>query len=252
MTASRQAHPPTLPRRGSPPAAPSRTATPGAGSRAGLVERITPHRARRLAMLGVLIAGLSLASGCSEAPQQEQQQESTQAEETAASPPPETRSIAKWPPRPQGEPREISWPELAPPDYDPEGMLERSGVMELDDLDPRGQEILDQLRTEWDQAPLVEWLDGQHIKMPGYVVPLEADRDQVSEFLLVPYYGACIHVPPPPANQTVYVTTRTPATIPEMFAVVWVTGVMTTQRIGSDLGTAGYVLYAESVEPFDL
>ncbi|MGC9458054.1 MAG: DUF3299 domain-containing protein [Halothiobacillaceae bacterium] len=153
---------------------------------------------------------------------------------------------------PDEEPVEVSWPELAPPDYDPEGMLERSGIMELDDLDPRGQEILARLRVEWDQAPLVEDLDGQYVKIPGYVVPLEADREKVHEFLLVPYYGACIHVPPPPANQTVFVTTRTPAHIPEMFAVVWVTGVMTTQRVGSDLAAAGYVLYADKVEPFEL
>ena len=58
----------------------------------------------------------------------------------------------------------------------------------------------------WDNASVLKTLDGQTVKIPGYVVPLEAIQDAMREFLLVPYFGACIHSPPPPANQIVHVT----------------------------------------------
>ena len=49
-------------------------------------------------------------------------------------------------------------------------------------------------------------LDGATVRLPGFIIPLDARRDGVlDEFLLVPYFGACIHVPPPPPNQLVYV-----------------------------------------------
>ena len=55
-------------------------------------------------------------------------------------------------------------------------------------------------------APVVEALNGQHVKIPGFVVPLDASGETVKEILLVPYFGACVHVPPPPSNQIVHVT----------------------------------------------
>ena len=55
-------------------------------------------------------------------------------------------------------------------------------------------------------APVLEELNGQFVKIPGFVVPLEGTAELTTEFLLVPYFGACIHVPPPPSNQIVYVT----------------------------------------------
>ncbi len=48
-------------------------------------------------------------------------------------------------------------------------------------------------------------LNGSKVKIPGFVIPLEGDDKAVTEFLLVPYFGACIHVPPPPPNQIIYV-----------------------------------------------
>ncbi len=49
-------------------------------------------------------------------------------------------------------------------------------------------------------------LDNQEVRIPGFVVPLEGDAKKITAFLLVPYFGACIHVPPPPTNQVVYVS----------------------------------------------
>ena len=69
-------------------------------------------------------------------------------------------------------------------------------------------------------------LDGKMIRLPGYVLPIEFKGKQVTEFLLVPWVGACIHTPPPPPNQIVHVKTDKPLDINGTFDAVWVTGRM--------------------------
>jgi len=70
----------------------------------------------------------------------------------------------------------------------------------LQDSDPKAMEALDRMKSAWNQAPVNSSLDGQKVRIAGFVVPLERKGEQVVEFLLVPYFGACIHVPPPPAD----------------------------------------------------
>ena len=101
-------------------------------------------------------------------------------------------------------------------------------------------------------------LDGAQIRIPGYVLPLEFEGTWVKEFLLVPYVGACIHVPPPPPNQMVFVTARASFEAEGLFAPVWVEGTLSTRGGAYDLtlvdGTAsvdaGYALEAAEVEPY--
>ena len=64
---------------------------------------------------------------------------------------------------------------------------------------PRANELMERIQDLWKQAPVVESLHGRRVKLPGFVVPLDWNNDgsDLNEFLLVPYYGACIHVPPP-------------------------------------------------------
>ena len=101
-------------------------------------------------------------------------------------------------------------------------------------------------------------LNGQNVRLPGYLLPLEFSGKQVSEFLLVPWVGACIHTPPPPPNQIVHVKPAKPVEMGGMFAPVWVTGQMTTGAIKKSLslvdGSAdidvGYSLRASAVEPY--
>ncbi|MEW8586064.1 MAG: DUF3299 domain-containing protein, partial [Candidatus Thiodiazotropha sp.] len=108
------------------------------------------------------------------------------------------------------------------------------------------------LEAAWKEAPVVESLDGKRIKLPGFVVPIEGDGKKLTEFLLVPYYGACIHVPPPPANQTVYVKVpKGDAKIREAFDTVWVSGILSAKSFDSDLATAGYQIEAEEVTPYE-
>ena len=147
---------------------------------------------------------------------------------------------------------ELEWDALIPEDFRPDKLLEEFQVEDMADDDPRAEQLMDRLREVWDQAPVREDLDGRLVKLPGFVVPVEADADETTGFLLVPYYGACVHVPPPPANQTVYVVTETGrGTRPELFDVIWVTGTMSVKRIDNDVAEAGYTLYANDIAPYD-
>lgn len=128
----------------------------------------------------------------------------------------------------------------------------RADVTDLDDTDPRAKKLLDELEAIWKRAPVVKEPDGKRVKLPGFVVPLEGDGQELSEFLLVPYYAACIHVPPPPANQTVYVKVpKGDARIRHAFDTVWLTGIMSAKPFTSDLATASYQIQAEGVIPYE-
>jgi hypothetical protein len=102
----------------------------------------------------------------------------------------------------------------------------------------------------------VAGLDGKEVRLPGYALPLEHKGTAVKEMLLVPYLGACIHVPPPPANQTVYVTLAEPYTVGELYEPVWITGRMSVKPTNKSLtyvdGSAGvdaaYTLQGIKVE----
>ena len=150
-----------------------------------------------------------------------------------------------------GDAREIEWDALIPEDWQPETLMGDVDIENLSDDDPRAQQLLDKLKALWDKAPIVPSLDGQRVKLPGFVVPLEMDAKKIDQFLLVPYYGACIHVPPPPANQTVHVVTGAGQAFEgQLFDVVWVTGTMRVERLSSELAEAGYRLEGASVAPY--
>jgi hypothetical protein len=148
---------------------------------------------------------------------------------------------------------EIDWDALIPADYNPAAILNQFGdIDELADDDPRMEKIMAELREAWDKAPVVEALDGRRVKIPGFVVPLEGDGVKLSEFLLVPYYGACIHVPPPPNNQVIYVQVpEADAEIRRAFDTVWVIGTLSAKPFSSDLAEAGYQMQAEQVLPYE-
>ena len=97
-------------------------------------------------------------------------------------------------------------------------------------------------------VPVVESLNGKRVSLGGYIVPLDFDATSVKEFLLVPFVGACIHVPPPPANQIVFVQSAKGAVVKGLFAPVTVTGKLTTTPSFTGLADTGYTLEAERVE----
>ena len=101
-------------------------------------------------------------------------------------------------------------------------------------------------------------LEGQMIRMPGYLLPLEFSGKDVTEFLLVPFVGACIHTPPPPPNQIVHVRSDKPVANVTVFAPVWVSGRMSTTSVKKSLSLVdgssdidvGYSLRASLAEPY--
>jgi hypothetical protein len=146
----------------------------------------------------------------------------------------------------------LNWDNLLPEDFRPDKLIQEYDVQNLSDDDPRAQELMKKLQAMWKEAPVVTALNGQTVKLPGFVVPLEGDGQVVNEFLLVPYYGACIHVPPPPANQIVYVKAQgRNVQVRRLFDTVWVTGVMKVEHTASELGEAGYTLSALEVVPYE-
>jgi len=157
---------------------------------------------------------------------------------------------------PSDEIAELDWDALIPEDWRPEKLLEGlstdgTSLDDISDDDPRAVPIMQKLMELWQQAPVVDALEGTRVKLPGFVVPLQFDLNDVSEFLLVPYYGACIHVPPPPANQTVHVVLpKGDAYNGGVFDTVWVTGILKIERFSSEMADAGYRLEAFEIAPY--
>jgi len=101
--------------------------------------------------------------------------------------------------------RKLNWDELMPSDWDPMKPLKGLNLSKMKDSDPRAMEALEQVRAAWNDSPIVPSLNGIRGEIPGFVVPLDTNYERAREFLLVPYFGACIHVPPPPSNQVIHV-----------------------------------------------
>ena len=105
--------------------------------------------------------------------------------------------------------------------------------------------------TKPENVALVTDRVGQRVRLPGYVVPLDFDGSKVTGFLLVPYMGACIHVPPPPPNQIVYVHTKEPIEVDEIFEAVWATGRFEASLMATGLAQVGYRIVDATVGPYE-
>ena len=148
---------------------------------------------------------------------------------------------------------ELRWDDLVPKGWDAMKGLRDKGISNpaaLIDGDPKTEALMATLREAWDNAPIEPSLNGSRIKLPGYLVPLEEGPAGLTEFLLVPYFGACIHTPPPPANQIVWVLSAKPAPGLRSMDTVWVSGTLRTTRGSSAMGSTGYRLDASLVERY--
>ncbi len=93
--------------------------------------------------------------------------------------------------------------------------------------------------------------DKRRIKLAGYIVPLDYDDNQViSSFFLVPYFGACIHVPPPPPNQIIYVRYPKGLVLDNLYTPFWVSGTLKVETIENDIALASYTMDAERLEEY--
>lgn len=149
-----------------------------------------------------------------------------------------------------GAPRTITWDALVPAGWDPFKDFKDLNFQMLDDGDPRAAAMLKKMREVWDNAPVNTALVGQAVRIPGFIVPLEDSKEGLKEFLLVPYFGACVHSPPPPANQIVHVLPKSPAKGFRSMDAVWITGTLSTGRTDSYMGAASYRIESVSVVPY--
>jgi len=139
---------------------------------------------------------------------------------------------------------------------------EAMAELEAENIDIEGllakrEEITEKRRARGQTANAK--LNGKNIRMPGYLLPLEFKDKKVVEFLLVPWVGACIHTPPPPANQIVHVKLEKGFDLgDDMYTPVWVNGVMKTEKNNPELSfvdgkqniDVSYVMQADAIEPY--
>lgn len=152
--------------------------------------------------------------------------------------------------------RELSWEELSPSGYEQNQIMDKYQVQidQTPEGSPEENDIFDKMMAELNSAPANQALDGQKIKLPGFVSPLEEKEGKITEFLLVPYFGACIHVPPPPLNNTLLIKPKAEDAIPfsRYGEPVWVLGQMQVKTSKTDLAEAGYLIEEAAIEVYDV
>lgn len=97
-------------------------------------------------------------------------------------------------------------------------------------------------------AQTVTALDGTKILLGGYPVPLETnEQGRFVEFFLVPYPGACIHVPPPPPNQIVLIRYAKGIDLADIYQPLWVEGTLRIEVSSNELADSAYTITANEV-----
>lgn len=98
---------------------------------------------------------------------------------------------------------------------------------------------------------VIEAMDGQAIRIAGFIVPLEFDDEQtITQFFLVPFFGACIHVPPPPPNQIIFVNYPQGLKQDSLYDPFWISGVLNTSLVENDMAMAAYSMQMQSYEVY--
>ena len=160
--------------------------------------------------------------------------------------------------------RVLEWTDLMPKD-DLEALLNPpeylndivDGSVE-DQLDNQVQSAIEQASDSRYQQALVSTrivpsLEGQAVRVPGFIVPFEFgdERQKVTRFFLVPYYGACLHLPPPPPNQIIHATYEQGFKVGSFFEPFWLSGVLRTSLIENEVATSAYVIKVDRIEVYD-
>lgn len=209
--------------------------------------------------LSLIIFSLSqVLTGCDE-PMEQTAQDSIQNGKTAIGT--DIKTIVK--PKQQdkkedkAEYKEITWENLEIPG---KGMADIIKQFEKEiEAIPEGslkeKEILGKVQAALNSAPVNPALDKKKVKLAGFVSPLEIDEKEgvVKEFLLVPYFGACIHVPPPPLNQTLLVKPgpKDYIKLEESYNPIWVSGTIHAETTTTKLAEAGYKISDVKIEPYE-
>lgn len=150
---------------------------------------------------------------------------------------------------------EILWEDLLPPGAEEAYIAQMEAHMQsLYDLDRpiieggAGDDMI-----QFGTFDTVPELADRRIRIPGYAVPFDFSRNaEIKEFLLVPYFGACIHSPPPPPNQMIYVRMNRAFRLGDLAQAVWVEGTLRTAAAYNDLGNTAYTLEATKFERYPM
>jgi hypothetical protein len=193
-----------------------------------------------LVLLGSTLTGCERAADVS-SPTPESEAATATRDATSAFLPPATAAKAR--PDPQQD-LVIDWLDLMP---DAERKALEAGEwpeidIEHETLDGTGQ---------FGSSATVASMHGRKVRVPGYIVPIDLDDQQrMRSFFLVPYFGACIHVPPPPPNQLIYAELDAPIEVPSMWDAYWLTAELQIARVDADIASSSYRAVSAQLEPW--
>ncbi len=139
---------------------------------------------------------------------------------------------------------ELAWEDLVAPGYDADSIMEKYNLL-IDQLEHGSDDALklyQKMEDEFNNAPANAQLADKKVSIPGFIAPLEQLNGMITEFLLVPYFGACIHMPPPPSNQTLYIKVAADYAIrnEDSYEPIWVSGKLSVSDTSTELGSASY------------
>lgn len=149
---------------------------------------------------------------------------------------------------------QLAWEHLAPQGYDADTMMAKyqDQIGQVGQGSPEEKALLDTIMEEFSKAPTKPELAGKHVQIAGYVSPLAEKDGQIAEFLLIPYVGSSLEMPPPPANQVILVKPKAGQSIAssDMYQPVSVIGDLKVESVATEAGKAGYQLDNAEVQPY--
>lgn len=90
------------------------------------------------------------------------------------------------------------------------------------------------------------------VRIPGFIVPLTFEKEQLAtSFFIVPFFGACIHVPPPPPNQIIYASYPKGIKIKALYDAYWIEGVLKTTLTENSVATSAYSIEIKNIKIYE-
>lgn len=201
----------------------------------------------------VLLFTAALAGGCAEP-----EQSVDRSPKAAATPPQKPEAEAS-----EVIYRDVAWEDLIPKE-DLDALLNPPDYLDTIDEGSAGDQIPGELansektgkESRYQQAlsstRIKPEYDRQQVRIPGFVVPLEFDEAQrITRFLLVPYFGACIHLPPPPPNQVIYADFPQGVKVEFLYDPFHVEGELRTLPTDTEQGAAAYRMEVGRIYPYE-
>jgi uncharacterized protein len=140
---------------------------------------------------------------------------------------------------------EIEWLDLLPPEE-----LKALEALAASPVDH--SRMFDPVAEDQGSFNTVPQWNQRLVRIPGYIVPLDQTKEgKLNELFLVPFFGACIHAPPPPPNQIIYAKLKKPVEMTDLYSAYWLEGILRTERISTDMAGAAYSLEVKRIQPYE-